>query len=91
MVPALIASLALALLQTGEFEQGYTLRVHEIGRPLDRLARVAEDATPNIDRLEDRIYFRDEESLVGRDGPRERFAVEALGYLEIAEAGEYIF
>ena len=91
MVPAPLAALVFAVGSSVDLEQGYTLRVYEIGRPLDRLARVAEDATPNIDRLEDRIDFRDEESLVGRDGPRERFAVEALGYLEIAEAGEYIF
>ena len=29
-----------------ELEQGYTFRVYEIGRELDRVARVAEDATP---------------------------------------------
>jgi hypothetical protein len=91
MLPSLLASLVLTVVPGADLEQGYTLRVYEIGRPLDRVARVGEDATPNIDRLEDRIDFSDESSLVGAGGPTDFFAVEALGFLEIAEAGEYVF
>lgn len=93
---ALIAVVATSLLlqdaaPAKEFEQGYTLRVYDIGRPLDRVARVAEDATPNIDRLEDRIDFNDESTLVGAGGPVDFFAVEAVGYLLIDTEGEYAF
>ena len=91
MLSALIASLGLVAVPSAEVEQGYTLRVYDIGRPLDRVARVAEDATPNIDRLEDRIDFNDESTLVGPGGPTDFFAVEALGFLSIETAGEYVF
>ncbi|MEY3142740.1 MAG: hypothetical protein RLY21_1233 [Planctomycetota bacterium] len=91
MLSALIASLGLVAVPSVEVEQGYTLRVYEVGRPLDRLARVAEDATPNIDRLEDRIDFNDESSLVGPGGPNDFFAVEAIGFLSIETEGEYVF
>ena len=92
----LIAALSASLLAPppaapSATEQGYTLRIYEIGRPLERVARVAEDATPNIDRLEDRIDFKDEESLVGPGGPRDNFAVEAFGFLDITEPGLYAF
>ena len=91
MLSALIASLGLVAVPSGEVEQGYTLRVYDIGRPLDRVARVAEDATPNIDRLEDRIDFSDESTLAGPGGPTDFFAVEAIGFLSIETAGEYVF
>ena len=91
MLAILIASLGFLPAPSAEVEQGYTLRVYDIGRPLDRVARVAEDATPNIDRLEDRIDFNDESTLVGAGGPTDFFAVEALGFLSIETAGEYVF
>lgn len=91
MLSAFIASLGLVAVPSGEVEQGYTLRVYDIGRPLDRVARVAEDATPNIDRLEDRIDFSDESTLAGPGGPTDFFAVEAIGFLSIETAGEYVF
>lgn len=89
----LIATFVACMLpaEPPRLEQGYTLRIYEINRELDRVARVAEDATPNIDRLEDRIDFKDEADLVGANGPRDQFAVEALGYLEIVEPGFYTF
>lgn len=74
-----------------ELEQGYTLRIYEIGRELQRVARVAEDATPNHDRLEDRLDFKDIESLVPASLRRDQIAIEALGFLEITEPGNYTF
>ena len=74
-----------------DLEQGYTLRIYEIGRELTRVARVAEDATPNHDRLEDRIDFKDIESLVPAGLRRDQIAIEAIGFLEITEPGNYIF
>jgi len=52
----LLASLAFAAVppaavDPSTLEQGFTLRSYEIVRALDRVARVAEDATPNVDRL----------------------------------------
>jgi len=92
MLTALVAStLALPAVPPAELEQGYTLRIYEVNRELDRVARVAEDATPNIDRLEDRIDFKEVEDLVGPSGPRNQFAVEALGFLQIDEPGLYVF
>jgi hypothetical protein len=55
----LMATLGFFCAPPTELEQGYTLRIYEIGRELDRVARVAEDATPNLDRLEDRIDFKE--------------------------------
>jgi hypothetical protein len=94
LTTALLAALALA--EPPALEQGYTLRIYDIRRELDRVARVAEDATPNIDRVEDRIDFKEEADLVGpafhaADGPRDQFAVEAIGYLDITEPGFYTF
>jgi len=74
-----------------DLEQGYTLRIYEIGRELTRVARVAEDATPNLDRLEDRIDFKDIESLVPPEIRRDQIAIEALGFLDITEPGNYTF
>lgn len=74
-----------------DLEQGYTLRIFEVNRELDRVARVAEDATPNIDRLEDRIDFADLDALAGPAGPKVQFAVEATGYLAIDEPGFHVF
>jgi hypothetical protein len=95
LIPCILAVSAFAseppTVDRAALEQGYTLRVYEINRELDRVARVADDATPNIDRLEDRIDFKEEPDLVGAGGPRDQYAVEAIGYLDIAEPGFYTF
>ena len=72
-------------------EQGYTLRIYEIARDLDRVARVAEGMTPNSDRLEQRIDFKDVDALVPPGIRRNQIAIEALGYIEITEPGNYAF
>lgn len=85
------ASAAAAVPPDDALEQGYTLRLYEVGRELDRVARVAEDATPNLDRLEDRIDFKDVEALAGASPLRTQFAVEAVGFLRIESPGAYAF
>ena len=87
----LTATLGFFCAPPTELEQGYTLRIYEIGRELDRVARVAEDATPNLDRLEDRIDFKDVEALVPTGLRRDQIAIEAIGYLNITEPGNYTF
>ena len=90
-VGTVLSSLASPFAPPAELEQGYTLRIYDIGRELGRVARVAEDATPNIDRLEDRIDFKETDDLVGAGGPKNQIAVEALGFLAVEVPGNYTF
>ncbi|USN99526.1 MAG: ThuA domain-containing protein [Phycisphaeraceae bacterium] len=89
LAAALVAGLAqIVPAQTGELEQGLTLRIFDVGRPMDRLAPLRPDQTPNIDRKIDTINFPDDASF---GGPADYFVVEIEGYLQIDKAGTYVF
>lgn len=92
----LLASLAFAAVppaavDPSTLEQGFTLRSYEIGRALDRVARVAEDATPNVDRLAKRLQFKDIDELFPAGAARNQVAVEAIGFIKAEVAGTYVF
>ena len=72
-------------------EQGLTLRTYEIGRSLDRVARVAEDATPNTDRVAKQLAFKDIDELCAAGSPRNQLAIEAIGFIRAEVAGRYAF
>ena len=71
-----------------DLEPGLTLRVYDIGRPLDRLAPMREGQTPNVDRLVPQLDLKDDRSF---GGPADYFVVEAFGHLAIQTAGRYDF
>jgi len=70
-----------------ETEQGFTLRLYDVGRRMDRLAPLREGQTPNLDRLEDVIDFRDTQF----GGPADYFVTRIEGFLSIDRAGVYAF
>ena len=75
-----------------ELEPGATLRIYEIGRPIDRLAPLGPEQTPNHDRLIEAIDFPGEASLwAGEAGPNDYLVVTVTGYLKIDTRGEYAF
>ncbi len=69
-------------------EPGLTFRIYDIGRPLDRLAPLRADQTPNVDRRLDQLDLPDNAAF---GGPADHFVVEAFGYLEIVVPGDYTF
>jgi hypothetical protein len=82
--------------ELSELEPGATLRIFDLGRMTDRVYPLAPDQTPNHDRRIDAIDFPDDGSFWGPPtdraaGPMDYFAVEVLGYLNIAEPGRYAF
>ncbi len=85
------ASEAPAASKPDQLEQGYTLRFYEIGRALDHVARVEQDATPNADILAKQINFKDVAELVPNGVPHTQIAIEAIGFLQIDTAGKYEF
>ncbi|MEY2716178.1 MAG: hypothetical protein RIT24_2521 [Planctomycetota bacterium] len=91
LILASLASVPPASVDPATLEQGYTLRTYEIGRALDRVARVAEDATPNIDRLAKQINFKDIDELCPAGAPRNQIAIEAVGFIKAEVAGKYEF
>ena len=58
-IAVLLISIVSLIAPPVDLEQGYTLRVYDIGRPIDHVARVVQDQTPNADRLENKIDFKD--------------------------------
>jgi type 1 glutamine amidotransferase len=70
------------------YEQGATLRVYEIGRPLQQLATLVPDQTPNVDRL---IPTIDLEGADGFGGLGDRFVAEVIGNIWIETPGLYGF
>ncbi len=79
----------LALAQDGTpMEQGLTVRVYDIQRPMERLAALGADQTPNVDFKAERIDFASEQEM---RGPADYFVVQALGAIEAKVAGRYEF
>ena len=91
LILATIAAVPPSKVDPSTLEQGYTLRTYEIGRALDRVARVAEDATPNADRLAGRISFKDIDELCPAGTARNQIAIEAVGFIKAEVAGKYEF
>jgi glucose/arabinose dehydrogenase len=85
-LPPLLATNALA--QNDRLEPGLTLRLYDIGRPMDRLAPLRADQTPNVDRRLDTLDLRSESDF---GGPDNYFVAVALGYLQVETPGEYAF
>jgi hypothetical protein len=82
--------------ERSELEPGATLRIYEIGRPMDALYPLKPDQTPNHDRLVRAIDFASESAFWGETGnsepkPSDYLALEVSGYLAIEQAGEYAF
>jgi hypothetical protein len=67
---------------------GLTLRVYDVGRPMERLAPLREGQTPNVDRRIDAVDLR---SAADFGGPDDWFVAEVTGYLRVATPGEYLF
>lgn len=70
------------------YEQGATLRVYEIGLPLQVLPELVADQTPNVDLLVDSIDFS---SPVDFGGYAQRFYAEIIGSFWIQTPGHYQF
>lgn len=90
-IAVLLISIVSLIAPPVDLEQGYTLRVYDIGRPIDHVARVVQDQTPNADRLENKIDFKDAPALCGADMPLNQVAIEAIGFLKIDVPGKYEF
>lgn len=78
---------ATAFAQRSPTEPGLTLRIFDIGRPMDHLAPLKPEQTPNVDRRLDQLDLTD----AAFGGPDDHFFVEALGYLQVDQAGAYEF
>ena len=91
LILASLAAVPPSKVDPSTLEQGYTLRVYEIGRALDHVARVAEDATPNSDRIAAQLNFKDIEELCPSGSERNQIAVEAIGFIKAEVAGKYEF
>lgn len=81
------AVLAAAPIPPG-FEHGATLRVYEIGRPMERLVELVPDQTPSADILIDSVDLDAPEDFGGFG---DFFHAEVIGSLWIEEAGRYAF
>jgi len=70
------------------YEPGLTLRVYDIGRPMERLAPLREGQTPNVDRRIDAVDLR---SASDFGGPDDYFAAEVSGFVRVDAPGDYLF
>ena len=70
------------------FERGLTLRVWDVGRPMDFLAEIAPDQTPNVDRRVDEVNFTHATDF---GSPPDYFVVELSGLINITKPGDYTF
>lgn len=82
----LAMSLAVPTMIPPGTEPGATLRVYEIGRPMERLFELVPDQTPNVDRL---IPTIDLEGPADFGGLEDLFAAEVIGWLWIETPGSY--
>ena len=69
------------------FELGLTLRIWDVGRPMDFLAEIAPDQTPNVDRRVDEVNFTHATDF---GSPPDYFVVELSGLINITKPGDYI-
>ena len=86
-----MTSIFLSLLSLGlcsDFEPGLTLRIWDVGRPIDFLAEIGPGQTPNIDRVIGQVDFSGFESF---GSPPDYFYAEVSGVLHLEERGEYVF
>lgn len=81
----LAAVAALALFQTG-FVGGATLRIYDIGQPMDELYPLVAGQTPNIDRLIDRIDIKE-----GEFGLKDHFVADVTAEFHAVADGDYEF
>ena len=70
------------------FELGLTLRIWDVGRPMDFLAEIAPDQTPNVDRRVDEVNFTHATDF---GSPPDYFVVELSGLINITKPGDYTF
>ncbi len=70
------------------YEQGATLRVYEIGLPLQAIPELVPDQTPNVDLLVDAINFQNAADFGGQ---AQRFFAEVIGSFWIETPGQYTF
>jgi len=64
------------------------VRIFDIQRPIERLAPLGADQTPNVDRRCEVIDFADERALAA---PPDHFVTEISGYLRIENPGRHEF
>jgi len=69
-------------------EPGATLRVYEIGRPMEQMVELVPDQTPNVDML---IGTIDLDGPADFGGLADYFAAEVIGSLWIEKPGKYQF
>ena len=90
---ALIMGIVVALgvanpIEDPGYESGLTLRAWDVGRPMEFLAEIAPDQTPNVDRRVDEVNFTHATDF---GSPPDYFVVELSGLIKITKPGEYIF
>ena len=84
-------SVFLTLLFCGlgsDLEPGLTLRIWDLGRPVDFLAEIGPGQTPNVDRLVTQVDFSGSASF---GAPSDYFYAELSGTLQLDEPGDYAF
>jgi type 1 glutamine amidotransferase/glucose/arabinose dehydrogenase len=77
---------ALGLAMVQGFEPGISMRLYDIGVPLDTLAPLVPGQTPNIDRRIERIDLKE-----GEFGLKDNFLAELSGEFFAQSAGNYTF
>jgi type 1 glutamine amidotransferase len=87
-IPTVVAAVLGAALIPPGFEHGATLRVYEIGMPMESLVELVPGQTPNVDRL---IGTVDLDGAEAFGGLGDLFAAEVIGSLWIDEPGRYGF
>lgn len=70
------------------YESGLTLRVWDVARPIEFLAEIGPDQTPNVDCKVDEVNFH---NASGFRSPPDYFVAEVSGLIKITTPGEYIF
>ena len=80
---ALIMGIVVALgvanpIEDPGYESGLTLRAWDVGRPMEFLAEIAPDQTPNVDRRVDEVNFTHATDF---GSPPDYFVVELSGLI----------
>ena len=71
-----------------DLEPGLTLRIWDLGRPVELLAEIGPGQTPNVDRLVSHVDFSGAASF---GSPADYFYAELSGMLKVDNPGEYVF
>ncbi|MEC7195732.1 MAG: PA14 domain-containing protein, partial [Planctomycetota bacterium] len=89
LITGIVAVLGVVhLAEDPGYERGLTLRVWDVGRPMDFLAEIAPDQTPNVDRRVGGVNFTNATDF---GSPPDYFVVELSGLINITKPGDYTF